>query len=182
MIPLTQQELIERMPDETFKFLFFWGHSEPDGVITKACLSQWYPSPFEVEGNHYSSAEHFMMAEKARLFDDSAVREEILACAHPAEAKKLGRKVKNFDDAKWNQNRFEIVVEGSFQKFSQNTNLGKFLTGTHNRILVEASPRDQVWGIGLGKDNPAAQNPSQWRGPNLLGFALMAAREKLHTN
>ena len=120
-----------------------------------------------------------MMAEKARLFGDFAAEAKIVSANHPGEAKNLGRSVKAFDEEVWIKNRFEIVVRGNMAKFEQNPDLKTFLLNTSQRILVEASPRDHIWGIGFAEDHPDAQNPSRWLGLNLLGFALMEARDRL---
>ncbi|GHE07554.1 hypothetical protein GCM10010339_52750 [Streptomyces alanosinicus] len=162
------------------KYLHFWGHRpRPDGTIGASCLSQWWPSPFVVDGVTYATAEHWMMAGKARLFEDAEAERRALAAGHPAEAKKAGRLVKGFDAAIWERERFRIVVEGSVHKFAADDALRAFLLGTGDRVLVEASPVDRVWGIGLAADDAAAADPERWRGPNLLGFALMEAREVL---
>ncbi|MGW4433139.1 NADAR domain-containing protein [Streptomyces tendae] len=162
------------------KYLCFWGHRpRPDGSIGPGCLSQWWPSPFTVDGVQYATAEHWMMAGKARLFADAEAERRVLAAVHPAGAKKAGRLVRGFDEAVWERERFRIVVEGSVHKFASDPALRAFLLGTGGRVLVEASPVDRVWGIGLAADDEAAQDPERWRGPNLLGFALMAARERL---
>lgn len=162
------------------KYLFFWGHTPSrDGSVTKSCFSQWWESPFTVDGAKYATAEHFMMASKARLFGDTEILKAILACGHPKQAKELGRKVKGFDDAKWLAHRFDFVVQGNEAKFRQHPDLQGFLLGTGDRVLVEASPVDRIWGIGLAGDDPRANDPAQWRGLNLLGFALMEARRKL---
>ncbi|QFR00632.1 NADAR family protein [Streptomyces phaeolivaceus] len=159
------------------KYLHFWGHRPlPDGRIGASCLSQWWPSPFTVDGVEYATAEHWMMASKARLFGDAEAEREAVAAASPAQAKKVGRLVRGFDDATWERERFGIVVEGSFHKFAAHADLREFLVGTGGRVLVEASPLDRVWGIGLAADDERARDPARWRGPNLLGFALMAAR------
>jgi ribA/ribD-fused uncharacterized protein len=162
------------------KYLCFWGHQpEKNGTVGKGCLSQWFHAPFSVEGDRFATAEHFMMAEKARMFGDEEARVAVLAAASPAAAKALGRGVRHFDEARWNAARFDIVVRGNVAKFGQNPGLRDFLLATGERVLVEASPRDRIWGIGLGAANPAAEQPRQWRGLNLLGFALMAARAQL---
>ncbi|OLZ66952.1 hypothetical protein AV521_26560 [Streptomyces sp. IMTB 2501] len=162
------------------KYLHFWGHRpRPDGRIGASCLSQWWPSPFAVDGVAYATAEHWMMAGKARLFEDAEAERQVLAAEHPAEAKKAGRLVRGFDEAIWERERFRIVVEGSMHKFAADEELRAFLLGTGDRVLVEASPLDRVWGIGLAADDAAASDPERWRGPNLLGFALMEARERL---
>ncbi|MFC7218825.1 NADAR family protein [Streptomyces polyrhachis] len=162
------------------KWLMFWGHRpQPDGSIGPGALSQWWPSPFTVAAVEYASAEHWMMAGKARLFGDEASLAAILAARTPAEAKALGRLVQPFDEARWSAARFELVVEGSVAKFAQDPALRAYLLGTANRVLVEASPRDRIWGIGLGAANDHATDPTRWRGRNLLGFALMEARARL---
>ncbi|MDQ0686576.1 ribA/ribD-fused uncharacterized protein [Streptomyces achromogenes] len=164
------------------KYLHFWGHRpRPDGRIGVSCLSQWWPSPFVVDGVAYATAEHWMMAAKARLFEDPEAEKRALAARSPAQAKKEGRLVRGFDDTTWERERFRIVVEGSVHKFASDPALSSFLLGTHSRVLVEASPMDRVWGIGLAADDEAAMNPERWRGLNLLGFALMQARERLLT-
>jgi len=164
------------------KYLHFWGHRpRPDGRIGASCLSQWWPSPFVVDGVAYATAEHWMMAAKARLFEDREAKERVLAAKSPAEAKKEGRLVRGFDEATWERERFRIVVEGSVHKFASDPALSSFLLGTHSRVLVEASPMDRVWGIGLAAGDAAASDPERWRGLNLLGFALMQARERLLT-
>jgi ribA/ribD-fused uncharacterized protein len=160
--------------------LFFWGHQVPkDGSVGKSCFSQWYEAPFTIEGDTYRTAEHFMMAGKARLFDDAATRERILAARTPGEAKKLGRQIHKFDEAAWLEARFDLVTRGNIAKFSQNAALGAFLLGTGRQVLVEASPVDAIWGIGLAATDAAAQDPRTWKGLNLLGYALMAARDEL---
>jgi ribA/ribD-fused uncharacterized protein len=161
-------------------YLFFWGHrAASKSKLGKECLSQWWPAAFVVDGSRYASAEHFMMAEKARLFGDEAARAHILEAPSPAAAKALGRKVRGFDEGRWQAARFAIVVAGSEAKFRQNAKLGAFLVETGERVLVEASPRDRIWGIGLAADDPRAKDPDQWRGSNLLGFALMEARRRI---
>ena len=161
-------------------YLHFWGHRmKPGQAVTKACFSQWYEAPFIVDGVNYPSAEHFMMAEKARMFGDLSIRSQVLGAGTPAEAKALGRRVENFDDAVWNDHRFGIVVMANEAKFSQNAALRSFLMETGDRVLVEASPVDSVWGIGLAADHPDAAVPARWQGLNLLGFALMEVRCRL---
>lgn len=93
--------------------------------------------------------------------------------------KKLGRKVRNYDDVTWKEKRFDVVVKGNIAKFSQNEKLQNFLLSTGDKILVEASPKDTVWGIGLDESSPEAIQPSKWKGDNLLGFALMEVRDIL---
>ncbi|MFI1442629.1 NADAR family protein [Streptomyces fructofermentans] len=165
---------------EKVKYLHFWGHRpRPDGRVGASCLSQWWPSPFTVDGVEYRTAEHWMMAGKARLFDDPAAERLALEAGHPAGAKKAGRLVRGFDEAVWRRERFSLVVEGSVHKFASDPVLAGFLLGTGERVLVEASPVDRIWGIGLAADDERALDPERWLGPNLLGFALMEARDRL---
>jgi ribA/ribD-fused uncharacterized protein len=162
------------------KYLFFWGHQPSrDGVVTKSCLSQWWQQDFVVQGIKYRSTEHWMMAEKARLFNDDALLARILAAPSPAEAKKLGREIQGFVPETWEAHKHEIVKAGNVHKFSQDKALARFLLATNDRVLVEASPVDTIWGIGLAADSPDAENPARWQGPNLLGFALMEVRDQL---
>ncbi|MDT9683819.1 NADAR family protein [Streptomyces sp. TRM76323] len=162
------------------KYLHFWGHRpRPDGRIGASCLSQWWPSPFTVDGVVYATAEHWMMAAKARLFGDAEAERRAVSAANPALAKKAGRLVRGFDEAVWERERYGIVVAGSRHKFAHHPELLGFLLGTGDRVLVEASPVDRVWGIGLAADDERAHDPARWRGLNLLGFALMDAREEL---
>ncbi|MEU8520657.1 NADAR family protein [Streptomyces sp. NPDC048577] len=165
---------------ERVKWLHFWGHRpSPYGRLSASCLSQWWPSPFEADGVRYATAEHWMMAAKARLFGDAEAERAALSAAGPAQAKYAGRLVRGFEEAVWERERFGIVVEGSVHKFSSDEALRGFLVGTGRRVLVEASPLDRVWGIGLAAGDPRATDPARWRGLNLLGFALMEARERL---
>jgi ribA/ribD-fused uncharacterized protein len=160
--------------------LLFWGHRPPKGGgVGKGCLSQWYPAPFTVDGMRYATAEHYMMAGKARLFGDASAEERVLASDDPGKAKGAGRRVRDFDEDTWAAHRFALVVAANTAKFGQHPALGGFLLGTGSRVLVEASPYDTVWGIGLSASQPEARLPSRWRGLNLLGFALMEVREAL---
>ncbi len=161
------------------KYLLFWGHRGSSTQPGPHVLSQWWPAPFKVDGVEYPTAEHYMMAEKARLFGDRGAEERVLGSASPGAAKAAGRTVAGFDEAVWAAHRFHIVVRGSVAKFSGNPDLARYLSETGDKVLVEASPVDRIWGIGLARDDPAAQRPQQWPGLNLLGFALMEARRRL---
>ena len=162
------------------KYLYFWGHQpSADGKLTHSCFSQWWQSPFVVDGVTYATAEHYMMAQKARLFKDETMFEQIVAAKTPKAAKALGRKVSGFDNDIWNQHRFDIVVAGNVAKFAQHADLKHYLLNTGKRVLVEASPVDKIWGVGLANDDERISNPLQWQGLNLLGFALMQVRDNL---
>ncbi|WP_254086759.1 NADAR family protein [Dawidia cretensis] len=165
---------------ETIKYLFFWGHTnKKQEDIGKFVLSQWYPSPFIVDNVEYKTAEHWMMAQKANLFGDYMTLQKILTAVEPGEAKKLGRQISGFDEIEWDKRKFEIVKTGSIHKFHQNKKLRNFLIGTANRIIVEASPVDAIWGVGMSEDANLIDMPHAWEGENLLGFALMEARDFL---
>lgn len=180
-LPRTLDEAIAaEQAGQTLRYLYFWGHrAARDGGVGPGCLSQWWPVTF-TEGEHvFASAEHYMMAHKAWLFGDDRSAVAILAARHPGEAKELGRAVRGFDEELWNARRFEIVVRANVAKFGGHADLGRFLLATRNRVLVEASPVDRIWGIGLTADDERAASPSTWQGLNLLGFALMTARDQL---
>ncbi|MFF4323055.1 NADAR family protein [Streptomyces sp. NPDC001568] len=174
-------KLIEQVRrGEKVKYLPFWGHrARPDGQLGPSCLSQWWPSTFTVGDVRYATAEHWMMAGKARLFEDPEAERAALEAGSPAQAKAAGRLVRGFDDAVWVRERFALVVEGSVHKFASDPALRSYLLGTGTRVLVEASPMDRIWGVGLAADDERALDPARWRGLNLLGFALMEARERL---
>lgn len=168
----------EQTPQQ--KFIFFWGHQpSKDGSIIKSCFSQWWEASFEIAGISYPTAEHYMMVEKARLFKNLDLIEPMLKAKHPHAVKKLGRSVKNFDSVVWNQHRFDIVKTANLEKFAQNKALKTYLLNTGDRIIVEASPVDAIWGIGLAENDPKALNPNHWEGENLLGYALMEVRDLL---
>ncbi len=160
------------------KFLFFWGHQKSASIST-SCLSQWYGSSFWQDEVHYVCAEQYMMAKKAECFGDKEALEQILSVKDPAQMKALGRQVRGFDAKVWDEVKFSVVLNASYLKFSQNAKLREFLLSTKDKILVEASPVDKIWGIGMSADDENAHNPVKWRGQNLLGFALMRARDEI---
>ncbi|MDQ1289340.1 MAG: hypothetical protein QG622_2906 [Actinomycetota bacterium] len=162
------------------KMVLFWGQKpDSDGSTGRGCFSQWWPAAFAVDGVAYPSAEHWMMAGKARLFDDADGLAAVMTARSPGAAKAAGRTVRGFDEQQWAAARYGIVLAGSLAKFTQHPDLAEVLLRTGNQILVEASPLDRIWGIGLSADHPDATRPSRWRGLNLLGFALMDTRERL---
>jgi ribA/ribD-fused uncharacterized protein len=162
---------------ERLEFAYFWGHQPSKNGVTASCFSQWYDASFVIDGQRYATAEHFMMAEKAALFEDQETRSKVLQAESPGAAKALGRQVRGFDETVWLENRFSIVTRANEAKFSQNPELQKFLQQTGACVLVEASPVDKVWGIGLAQDDVRASDPNLWLGLNLLGFALMQVRD-----
>lgn len=146
----------------------------------KGCFSQWYRSDFTVNfGIVYFCAEQYMMASKARLFNDEVTLGKIMKSTEPSEIQKLGREIANYDQQMWEQYRFPIVYKGNLAKFSQNAMLKNKLLDTGSTILVEASPVDKIWGVGLAEDNPDILDMNKWQGLNLLWKVLTSVRDAL---
>jgi ribA/ribD-fused uncharacterized protein len=158
-------------------YVFFWQTDKK--FLSVGCFSQWQKSNFVVEDKHYNCAEQYMMGQKALIFNDFETFEKILSANHPKQIKALGREVMNFNSNKWDNVKYSIVLNGNFYKFTQNEEMLKILISTGNKILVEASPLDKIWGIGLSEDNESVDNPNYWKGKNLLGFALMEVRDEI---
>lgn len=163
----------DRFPfkDEKEKYVYFW---RKDSVF-----SQWYPSTFVIGDVEYNCAEQYMMHKKAELMGDVDRAAIIMALDDPNEIKKQGRHVKNFNQDIWESNCQEIVENGNMAKFSQNEKLKEKLISTYPKTLVEASPYDKIWGIGLLEDDPRAWNKQTWLGKNQLGEILTRVRERL---
>ena len=122
---------------DRLQWRFFWKATPaPDGRPTDACFSQWWPGDFTVDGVTYHNAEQWMMAGKARRFDDPETLAEILAARQPETIKALGRKVRRFDEAAWTAHRFDLVTAGNVAKFSQHPALRAHLLGTGDAVLV----------------------------------------------
>lgn len=152
----------------------FWREYELHGY-----MSQWYISPMTIDGVTYNCCEQFMMAEKARKFNDTAALAAIMGETDPFKQKKLGRAVKNFVKEEWDAACRPVVYRGNLAKFEQNDELKKLLLATGDAILVEASPVDRIWGIGLAPNHPSVCDPTKWRGTNWLGEAIMQVRTSL---
>lgn len=142
-------------------------------------LSQWYPCTFTEGETIYNSVEQYMMVQKAKLFNDDATIKKIMNSSDPKKIKALGRKVKNFNEAEWDKHKRLVIFDGNMLKFCQNKAILKELHATGDKILAEASPYDQIYGIGIGMTNKNLQDPSQWKGQNLLGNTLMRVRGTL---
>lgn len=157
-------------------YAFFYNHRNGPYHI----FSQWYPSKFvDNTGTIYHNAEQYMMIQKAALFQDSDSIALMYNESNPAILKKLGRSIKNFDEEIWKQHRYNIVFQGNYLKFTQNPQLQKILLDTKDKIIAEASPTDDIWGIGLREQVARKKNRFEWPGQNLLGKALMKVREEL---
>lgn len=162
-------------------FVFFWEHLplDIDGELIETCLCQWYDLPFKVGNIEYGTMEQYMMDQKAKVFGDCEIQEKIMDSVDPETAKRLGREVKGFNRAIWDKVKYTIVLTGNYYKFAENKPLRDYLLSTSNKIIVEASPYDNIWGIAISKDEEIAKNPYKWKGKNLLGFALMELRNEL---
>jgi ribA/ribD-fused uncharacterized protein len=180
---MTPQERIARLraadgAGEPMAVLAFWGHRpNRDGSVGRGCLSQWWEAAFTVDGVTYPTAEHWMMAGKARLFDDADSLAAVMAATNPGAAKAAGRRVRGFDEHLWEKARYQLVVAGNLAKFGQHPELAQFLRRTGPKVLVEASPYDRIWGVGMAESDPNVAHPLRWKGLNLLGFALMDVRD-----
>ncbi|MBW5381301.1 NADAR family protein, partial [Brachyspira hampsonii] len=140
-------------------FLFFYGHTNDKKEINKSSLSQWYIKDFKENDLIFNCMEKYMMYNKALLFDDKDIANEILNNNQSKAIKELGRKVKNFNDKVWDKMKYKIVFTGNYYKFSKNTELRNFLLSTKNKVLAEASPYDKVWGIKMKYDDENIENP-----------------------
>ncbi|CAG7580233.1 MAG: gp50 [uncultured marine phage] len=159
------------------KYEFFWKNKSPFSQWYGEWMGEEYDASFEVLGTKYPTCEHYMMEQKAYLFDDYDVADQIMESKHPREVKKLGRKVSGFDSQMWEEQCQDIVFEANYAKFSQHKELKELLLSTGDKELVEASPYDRIWGIGFDEKN-ALKNKDDW-GRNLLGKVLMEVREEI---
>ena len=142
-------------------------------------FSQWQRAEFELDGLQFNTAEQAMMYYKAKLFGDDEIAQQVLGTRDPRKQKALGRQVKGFDGVKWDAHKEEIVRRANRAKFAQNKGLRRKLFQTGRKMLVEASPIDMIWGIGLDAENARKTPPNQWPGQNLLGKIITEVREEL---
>lgn len=156
------------------QILCFHNPNEENGY-----LSNWYLSPFVVDGISFSSMEQFMMYRKAVCFGDSDNAAQILKTEDVAAIKELGRQVSGYDESLWNGIRQIVVYQGLYEKFAQNKYLKELLLGTGGAVLAECAVKDKIWGIGLSMKDPDRLDRTKWKGQNLLGYALMMVRERL---
>jgi len=144
-----------------------------------SAFSNWHKVAFIVGGTTFNCVEQYMMYAKAKFFGDEGTAAAVLATQDPGRQKALGRRVAGFDDSIWIENRMSIVRTGVLAKFTQNSRLQEALFATAGTELVEASPYDRVWGVGLAATDPRIHDRSQWRGENLLGKILTEVRDHL---
>ncbi len=150
--------------------VYFWG--DPT-------LSNWGPAPFTYKENKFYNSEQAFMWEKALCFGDTETANQILETSNPRTAKDLGRLVKNYDEKIWETKRFDAMFNVCLAKFSQNKPRLETLLSTGNKTIVEASPYDKVWGVGIHWTDDEILDENNWKGQNLLGRVLMKVREQL---
>ncbi|GGV79258.1 MULTISPECIES: NADAR family protein [Streptomyces] len=161
-------------------YLCFWGHRpRRDGRMGASCPSQWWPAPFTVDAVTCPTAEHRTTAGTARPFGDAGTERRMPAARHPGQATARGRLVRRSDEETWARERRASAVEGGVHELAAHPELRGFAPGTGDTVPLEAGPLDRVWGVGPAADDAAATDPERWKGLNLLGFALMEARERL---
>lgn len=142
-------------------------------------LSNWYPCRFTYHDVTFNCTEQFVTYAKAMLFDDLDIASKIMASSFPREQKRLGRAVRGFDAGRWEGCRESIMFMGCREKFRQSADLARALRETGATLLVEASPYDRIWGVGLSEADPRLCDSSSWQGLNLLGKTLMRVRDAL---
>lgn len=155
--------------DKKEEFAFFWGGT----------MSNWAKSKFIIDGVEFCTCEQYMMYKKALMFGDFDVAKKIMATTNPREQKAFGREVKGFNKDTWEKYCREIVYDANVAKFTQNPDMMDELMFTAGKTLVEASPQDVIWGIGLAADNPLAKDRATWKGTNWLGQAIERVREDI---
>jgi ribA/ribD-fused uncharacterized protein len=153
----------------TNKHVFFW-----NGIY-----SQWHKAPMTIDGVQYNCCEQYMMHQKALTFGDLEISEEVLQTSNPKDQKGLGRQIKSFNKDKWDSVCLGIVYKGNLEKFRQNPDLLAELLSTGDRLLVEASPFDKIWGIGMAEEDPGVDDPANWKGLNLLGWSITLVKQQL---
>lgn len=146
---------------------------------TASPFSNFHACQFQVHGVTFTSSEQLFMYCKARYFNDIDIANKILNVDTPKTVKALGRKVVGFNGTQWDKIKYDLMCIACYHKFSQNDKLKKSLMETKDTALVEASPTDCIWGIGMDVKHPDIENPQKWRGQNLLGKALDHVRNVL---
>lgn len=152
--------------------IYFWKPNQANGW-----LGNWFSSPFTVDGKNFVNSEHYFMWKKILMFQPE-LEDTILKMTNPKDMKYLGGKVKNYDDVIWGSARYGIMKAAVTEKFKQSPELKAQLLSTGNAILVEASPYDRIWGIGMNAQQ-ARNSKDGFLGQNLLGKVLMEVRDEL---
>ena len=160
------------MQVETDNMVLFW---QNDSIF-----SNWYqPVTIKFLDIEFKNSEALFMYLKAKYFKDEVAMAKVVADQDPKTVKNIGRTIVGYDDDEWSAIRYSQMTIACYMKFRQNTEIGQALMDTGDKILVEASPYDTVWGIGLRPDDPRALDEANWYGQNLLGKALMQVRNSL---
>lgn len=177
----TKNDIICSSPSlESNQVIAFWGHRQSkSGCISKSCFSQWWMSEFYYSSSKFICSEQFMMAMKARIFNDHDNYQLIMQSSDPNEMKSIGRKVANYNQAIWDEMKYDIVFRANYEKFIQNENIKEYLLSTEDKVIIEASPVDKVWGVGLAESDERILKPELWLGENILGFAIMHVRNEI---
>ena len=160
----------------TDKYIYFWGDWPSNFQPVKFTIK------FDGKTHTFHNSEQFFMFAKAMTFKDEKIAEQILREGiDPKKAKKLGRKVSNYDDKVWDKLRYKIMLKGNMCKYTQNEELKKKLLDPNfdGKHFCEASPKDRVWGCGLHENDPLIDDESNWLGQNLLGKVLDEVRERI---
>ena len=160
-----------------YNFIGFYHEYEEYG-----CFSNWYAAEFEYAGKKYANSEQFMMYQKAMVFSQYDLADQIMATNDPQECKNLGKTTfSNWDGDFWDKVSYPIVKRGVKAKFVQNPDIRRELLMTENALLAECSKNDTKWGIGIDIEDDRRFNVSEWNGKNYLGRILMEVRDELRT-
>ena len=153
------------------KHVAFWGN----------VFSNFHPCKFTYKGIEWNCSEQAYMAEKAIYFGDYAAFLEILKTTNPADAKKIGRRVKNFDADEWSSVSYEYMLDIVLEKFKQNKDCRDMLLrkDLQDKGFIEGSPVDGIWGVKVSWDDPKIDDEANWNGENRLGKVLDEVREIL---
>lgn len=156
---------------ETDTHIYFWG----------SVFSNFAPVLFVIDFVAYTSVEQYFMSRKAAMFGDFETLGKIMKAEHPAEQKKLGREVKGFNGEIWDYWKYKVMIDGTLAKFTSSKHLTDTMLDTHDKVLVEASPTDLIWGVGLHYNDDKILDKDNWRGQNQLGKALMHIRRTIRS-
>ena len=161
------------------------GNTETDAIFfyrvgdAYGAFSNWAPTPFNVDGVSFSTAEQYIMYRKCLTFGDTVTAEKLLSSDSPREQKALGREAAGYIDSVWAGIRQTVAIRGLYAKFSQDAELKRLLLGTGDAVLVECTSNDRIWACGLDRDDDDRLSADRWKGQNILGFALMEVRNML---
>ena len=161
---------MEIAPEEEF-FFFFTKKNSP--------FSQFYNCKIKLDNQVFNCSEQYYVYNKAKMFNDDILADEILSLTEALKQKKAGRRIENFNQEKWLKDARFIVYKSNLSKFQQNTKLKTLLLETESNTIVEDSPRDNIWGSGISEGFSGYNIRTKWTGRNWLGEALIQVREEL---